>query len=370
MPFIGTNDAGQILAPTVAINPDGIESTAPPPAAQKLEKVTMHICEPFINDGTAKHCERAMRMFSKAINCSVFDVRCLDDRTGGCTFNEREMSLDAIARLIPKLRHRNVNGSGVFIRPCMPYAMADDVVSGTIDRMLDDDLRIAAVIETSPGSFQVWVPLAGPLRTINPMLCVAACERLVELYGTDPGVVHRDSFGRGPGFWNRKPEHSRDGTTPLVVMSNSHSGFRGYDRTLLEEARRMVFNNPQHLAERSVGAVLSIGDYHVANTDYYLGPIVVLDHGRPVAKFSAITTDSLFEKWLINMQIAGYELPDRGDRPGMDRSQRDLNVLRSMQMAGVDLDTAQAALEAGSDKAIERGSSYVENILTAAWKKQ
>ena len=326
----------------------------------------MHIRDPFINDGTAKHCERAIRMFSKAINCSVFDVRCLDDRTGGCTFNERRMSLGAIARVIPKLRHRNVNGSGIFIRPCLPFALADDVASGTLDRMLDDDLRIAAVNETSPVSYQVWVPLAGPLRTVDPMLCVAACERLEELYGTDPGVAHRDSFGRAPGFRNRKPEHEHDGSSPLVAMSNRHSGFRGYDRTLLEEARCMVVSNPKHLAERSVGAVL-YNKINGADTDDYLGPIEVLDHGRPVAKFSAISTDSLFENWLINMQIAGYELPERGDRPGIDRSQRDLDVLRSMHTAGVPCQVAQAALEEGSDKAQKRGHAYVQHLIETVW---
>ena len=326
----------------------------------------MDIHKPLINDGTAGHSERAIRMFSKAINCSQFDVRCLDDRTGGCTFNEREMSINAIARVIPKLRHRNVNGSGVFIRPCMPFALADDVVPGTIDRMLDDNLRIAAVIETSPGSYQVWVPLAGPFQPIDETICVASCERLEWLYGTDPGVAHRDSFGRAPGFRNRKPVHEYDGNSPLVVMSNRHSGFRGYDRTLLDEASRMVIDNHQHLAERSVGGVLSNQD-HDTVTDDDLGTIEVMDNGRPVVTYSAISIDSLFEKWLSNMLNAGYVLPRRANRPGTDRSQRDLDVLRSMHTAGVPCQTAQSALEAGSDKAQKRGHGYVQHFINTVW---
>jgi|APSaa5957512535_1039671.scaffolds.fasta_scaffold93892_2 hypothetical protein len=326
----------------------------------------MVIHEALINDGTAKHSERAIRRFSKVIKCSVFDVRCLDDRSGGCTFSEREMSLDTIARVIPKLRHRNVNGSGVFIRPCLPFALADDVCAGTLERMLDDDQRIAAVIGTSPRSYQVWVPLAGPLQTITPAVCAAACERLEELYDTDPGVAHCESFGRAPGFRNRKPEHEKDGQSPLVVMSNRHSGFRGYDRTLLDEAARMVITNPQQLAERSVGAVLSIDDHHDTYTDDYLGPIEVRDHGRHVVTFSVITTDSLYEDWLTNMQISGYELPERSSRLGVDRSQRDLDVLRSMYTAGVSCMTAQEALEAGSDKAQAR-DAYARHLMKAIW---
>jgi hypothetical protein len=327
----------------------------------------MHIRKPFINEGTAKHSERSIRIFSKAINCSVFDVRCLDDHSGGCTFNERGMSNDAVARVIPKLRHRNANGSGVFIRPCLPFALADDVSAGTIERMLDDDLRIAAVIETSPGSYQVWVPLAGPLQTADEDVCAAACERLEELYDTDPGVAHRDSFGRAPGFRNRKPEHDHDGITPLVVISNRHSGFRGYDRTLLDEARCMVANNHQHPVERSVGGVHSIHHHSINDSPDDLGSFEVCHGDRHLVTFSQINTDFLFDRWLTEMQASGYELPLRHNASDTDRSQRDLDVLRSMRNAGVPIDTAQAALEAGSDKAHARSEDYAQNLITAVW---
>ena len=326
----------------------------------------MILREALINDGTARHSERAIRMFSQAVNCSVFDVRCIDDGAGGCTFHELGMSLDAIARVIPKLRHRNATGSGVFIRPCRPFALADDVSAGTIDGMLDDGVCIAAVIETSPESFQVWVPLAGSLQSVDPALCVAACERLAELYGTDPGVAHLDSFGRAPGFRNRKPEHDHDGITPLVLISNRHTGFRGYDQTLLDEARRLVANHPKLLVERSVGGVLNAHD-HDLDTPDYLGPIEVLNDGHHVVIFSAISTDLLFEQWLADMVGAGYALPLRPDGSGVDRSQRALDVLRSMHTAGVPQDTAQAALETGSDKAQNRGPRYPQHLISTVW---
>jgi hypothetical protein len=321
----------------------------------------------LVNDGDAKHSERAIRKFAMALRCSVFDIRCLDDSTGGCTFNERGMSLDAVARVVPKLRHRNANGSGIFIRPCIPFALADDVSAGTIDRMLDDELCIAAVIETSPGSHQVWVPLAGPLQPIDEDVCAAACDRLEELYGTDPGVAHRDSFGRVPGFRNRKPEHDRNGITPLVVISNRYSGFRGYDRTLLAEARRIVTNNHQHLVERSVGGVHSIHDHSINETPDDLGSFEVYQGSRHIISFSATSKDNLFENWLTEMQATGYELPLRTNNSDTDRSQRDLDILRSMHTAGVPLDTAQAALAVGSDKAQKQGLSYVEHLICTVW---
>jgi hypothetical protein len=324
----------------------------------------------MVNDGDAMHSERAIRKFAMALRCSQFDVRCLHDSSGGCTFNERRMSLDAVARVVPKLRHRNANGSGIFIRPCLPFALADDVRAGIIDRMLDDGQRIAGVIETSSGSYQVWLPLAGPLQTVDEDVCAAACERLEELYGTDPGVAHRDSFGRVPGFRNRKPEHDNDGITPLVVMLNQHSGFRGYDRTLLEEARRMVATNQQHLVERSVGGVHSIHHHSINDTPDDLGSFEVCHGGRHVVTFSQINTNFLFDNWLTEMQAVGYELPLRTNDTDTDRSQRDLDVLRSMHTVGVPLDTAQAALEAGSDKAHVRSEDYVENLMTSVWSER
>ena len=37
----------------------------------------MILRDALVNDGTARHSERAIRLFSKAMKCPVFDVRCL-----------------------------------------------------------------------------------------------------------------------------------------------------------------------------------------------------------------------------------------------------------------------------------------------------
>ena len=74
-----------------------------------------------------------------------------------------------------------------------------------------------------------------------------------------------------------------------------------------------------------------------------------------------------FDRWLAEMQAIGYEAPRRADNSDTDRSQRDLDILRSMYTAGVPRDTAQTALEARSDKAQERGSPYVQHLMRAVW---
>jgi hypothetical protein len=340
-----------------------------PPADQMFEAGSMTFSKALINEGNAGHSERAIRYLSEAIRCPTFDVRCIHDSTGDCTFNELQMSVEVIAKVITKLRHRNANGSGIIIRPCLPFALADDLSSGTIDRLLDDGYLIAAVVETSPGSHQVWIPLGGELSDISQTVCAAACERLNDLYEADMGVVHRDSFGRAPGFFNRKPKHEVNGRYPLVTMVNRLSGFRGYDRTLLAEAEQIVSKRPKPLAKRSVGAVLN-NNYQASNSDDYLGPIEVWEKGKKVSDFTAISTDHLFDQWLSDMLGSGYVLPIRSDGSDIDRSQRDLHVLRSMRTAGVSLGVAQAALEKGSDKAQERDDKYVQQRLETAWRTQ
>lgn len=317
----------------------------------------------IISEGTATHSERAIRRFAAALKCQVFDIRCIHDTTGECTFNERRMAFDTIVRLIPKLRQRNATGNGVYVRPCGSFAFVDDVRDGSLARMLDDGIQIAVVIRTSPGSNHVWVPLAGPLRPNKPGDCVAACEWLADLYGTDHGVVHADSFGRMPGFRNRKPKHEIDGKSPLVEMVNRFCGFRGYDRSLLAKAHRIAESRLQPLSTRSGGPVLSNSPIMPDVLEIF----EVRAGEKHLATFSAIDADRLFGQWLKEMIGEGYELPRRQDSQEIDRSQRDLDILRSMQLAGVPPETARKALEAGSDKAQERGASYADRLISAVW---
>jgi hypothetical protein len=339
----------------------------PPPANQRFDPSMRLSHQPLANTGAAAHSERALRRFAEAVLCFQFDVRCIDDTTGKCTFNETGMPFGAIAQVVPKLRQRNANGSAVFIRPCRPFAFADDVPAMTLPRMLDDGLRIAAVIETSPGSFQVWVPLGSNNHGIEPKLCVAACERVQELYETDYGVVHSDSFGRAPGFRNRKSKHRTADGYPLVTMLNQHSHFRGYDRTLLDEAREIAGARTQPLDKRSVGAVQSPSGHIPSSTNADLGPLEIWDGERHVVTLPAVDIDSLYEEWLAVMIRSGYAPPWRQHGPGVDRSKQDLNVIRSMAYAGVTPDIAARALLEGSDKAQERGPGYVAHILEAIY---
>ena len=68
------------------------------------------------------------------------------------------------------------------------------------------------------------------------------------------------------------------------------------------------------------------------------------------------------------MLRVGYQLPLRPSSGEVDRSQRDLDVVRRMQKTGVARATARAALDAGSDKAGTRGDDYVDQIIDAVWR--
>ena len=90
--------------------------------------------------------------------------------------------------------------------------------------------------------------------------------------------------------------------------------------------------------------------------------------GRVMVRL-AINPSTLYVSWLADLASKGYTPPTRHDGSGIDRSLQDIHVLRSMADAGVPRDTATEALHHGSEKAQERGESYVEHIVSAIWER-
>ncbi len=75
----------------------------------------------------------------------------------------------------------------------------------------------AAVVETSPGSFQAWLRHTQPL---SKELGTLAAKTLAEQFGADRGAADWRRFGRAPGFTNRKPQHRNpQGLYPFARLS-------------------------------------------------------------------------------------------------------------------------------------------------------
>ncbi len=120
---------------------------------------------------------------------------------------------------IPKLKseaiiryagYANMNESGnIFVRPARklegvfldhPILFLDDVPENAIDAICD--YWSVAVVETSRGSYQVWIRTRWPLDEKSR---ARAQSGLALEFNTDRASVSGEHYGRLPGFRNRKP---------------------------------------------------------------------------------------------------------------------------------------------------------------------
>ena len=128
-----------------------------------------------------------------------------------------------VLRMIPYLKYRNANGAHIYLRPTGEscYTLMDDLTQAVLPGLMARGFAPAAVIETSPGSFQTWLRHAQPL---SKELGTLAAKTLAEQFGADPSAADWRRFGRAPGFTNRKPQHrNAQGLYPFARLI-SHTG--------------------------------------------------------------------------------------------------------------------------------------------------
>jgi len=82
-------------------------------------------------------------------------------------------------------------------------SLLDDLTAEAIERMKAEGFEPAAVVETSPHNFQVWLNHGEILLAARS---TAAAKELAERFGGDPSSADWRHFGRLAGFTNPKPE--------------------------------------------------------------------------------------------------------------------------------------------------------------------
>jgi hypothetical protein len=133
------------------------------------------------------------------------------------------VSASRVLRMLPYLKYRNANGAHIYIRPTGEscYTLLDDLTHSTLARLDAEGYAPAAVVETSPGSFQAWLRHAQPL---SKELGTLAAKTLAAQFGADGSAADWRRFGRAPGFTNRKPQHRNpQGLYPFARLT-SHAG--------------------------------------------------------------------------------------------------------------------------------------------------
>jgi hypothetical protein len=85
------------------------------------------------------------------------------------------------------------------------------------------------------------------------------------------------------------------------------------------------------------------------------------------AKYDIGDLKTAYAGVLDEMMGAGYVVPFRSSENGVDRSRQDIAVVRYLSRQCVRRKIIEAVLLQGSDKAKERGTSYVEKTINAVF---
>ena len=164
--------------------------------------------------------ETIIRKLIVALPATGYDLGILSE---GGMYRLEAVQASRFLRMLRYLKYRNANGAHIYIRPTgeSAYTLLDDLNRTTLERLEAEGYTPAAVVETSPGSFQAWLrheqPLCKELGTI-------AAKTLAEQFGADRSAADWRRFGRAPGFTNRKPQHRNQlGFYPFARL-HSHIG--------------------------------------------------------------------------------------------------------------------------------------------------
>ena len=237
--------------------------------------------------------EATLRKLLAALPAPGYDLGILSERG---MYRLEAVSHARILRMLPYLKYRNVNGAHIYIRPTgeSAYTLLDDLTPAILVSLAAEGYHPAALVETSPGSFQAWLRHAQPL---SKELGTIAAKTLAEQFGADPSAADWRRFGRAPGFTNRKPQHrNAQGFYPFARLV-SHPGqpypaarsFRLRLDAIQEKAKLQRTDARLSFASRPVLTSKSVTLSHFRTSPRYAG--------RPAAADMAFSIAACAQGW-------------------------------------------------------------------------
>jgi RepB DNA-primase from phage plasmid len=143
-----------------------------------------------------------------AMGAEVFEVGALRLDAGGKPdfMLLRSWDRKTVMESIPWLWHQNWRGSHIYVRPKGEnnLTLIDDLKYDALVQLRRAGLQPAAVVQTSPGNYQVWIKHTAPL---DKELGTAVARDLAEHFGGDVKAADWRHFGRLSGFRNTKAKH-------------------------------------------------------------------------------------------------------------------------------------------------------------------
>lgn len=203
-----------------------------------------------------------------AMACDYFDLGIL--RPDGRMLLREAWTVSKIEEAIQRLRRENAHGAHIFVRPHCAHALSlvDDLSAETIQRMTHAGFQPAAVVETSPDNFQVWLNHGQILfdRTFSTL----AAKTLARRFGGDPSSADWRHFGRLAGFTNQKRNRRlKTGLPPFVRLHECEGRTYAAAREFLEDVKSLAHRGGTESSKRRVSgatwnndSVRSLSDFH------------------------------------------------------------------------------------------------------------
>ena len=205
---------------------------------------------------------RILATFAAAGGPDRFDVGAFDHAADRMSLRD-DWTRGQIWRAAGWMAGRNASGSSIYLRPACaleahPWVLVDDLSAAALEKVRKAHPP-GIVVETSPRSFQAWIRVTRPVR-VETRTDIA--RTLAQTYGTDPGGVGGNQFGRCPGTTNQKPERRReDGRAPFATLR--HAGGEVVEIAIPEETAPT--RPPARAAgERTAGVDQSRRDFGMA----------------------------------------------------------------------------------------------------------
>lgn len=171
--------------------------------------------------GTDKTCEAVERQLC-AMGAEILEVGALRRGDGDQPYLMllRTWERKTVISSIPWLRYQNWHASHIYVRPKgeSNLTLIDDVKGEAVAQMRAEGIQPAAVVQTSPGNYQVWVKHAARL---DKELGTAVARELAARFGGDVKAADWRHFGRLAGFRNTKEKYRQ------VVAVPDYDDWRG-----------------------------------------------------------------------------------------------------------------------------------------------
>ena len=160
--------------------------------------------------------EARLRKLFTALPAPGYDLGTLSERG---MYRLEAVSPARILRMLPYLKYRNANGAHIYMRPTgeSAYTLLDDLTPATLARLATEGYCPAAVVETSPGSFQHgYATHSGFPRSSAPLLQ----RRLPNSSAQTPALPTGEGSDERPGSPTESPSTATPRASTLSHVSS------------------------------------------------------------------------------------------------------------------------------------------------------